>query len=115
MRRMTVALSRARLGLYVLGRKDVFESCFELQEAWRRLTCDGTRTEKLALVTGEMWPESKRPAEGVEGDVEMTDAEGDNVQAVEMESVEHIGRYVYEMTATRLKSASEMRVGNGRL
>lgn len=127
MRRMTVALSRARLGLYVLGRKEVFESCFELQEAWKRLTCDGQRSYKLSLVTGEMYGNCKRKAEGVVGgedaatadgdvvetkdDVDMKDA-GQEAQEVEMEGVEHIGRFVYEMTTTRVKS--EMRVGRGK-
>ena len=33
-RRLTVALSRARLGLYILGRRSVFESVFELKPAF---------------------------------------------------------------------------------
>lgn len=35
-RRLVVAMSRARLGLYVFGRKDLFAECFELQPVFRR-------------------------------------------------------------------------------
>jgi len=93
-RRMTVAFSRARLGLYVLGRREVFESCFELREAFRRL--QGTGEGKLELVTGEMWPTER--------------AEGEKPEAATaiMEGVEHLGRYVYEMTVTKLESLKKV-------
>ncbi|KAK6543254.1 hypothetical protein TWF694_000017 [Orbilia ellipsospora] len=86
MRRLTVALSRARLGLYVLGRLKTFQSCYELKEAFRRLLQNPTRLE---LVTGEMWP-ATRPLKVLK-------------QATVMEGVEHLGRYVFEMTETKLK------------
>lgn len=86
-RRMTVAFSRARLGLYVLGRREVFESCFELSEAFSRLTATGEG--KLELVIGEMWPTER--AEGAEGQVAV------------MEGVEHLGQFVYEMTLTKVE------------
>ncbi|KAB5570757.1 P-loop containing nucleoside triphosphate hydrolase protein [Coniochaeta sp. 2T2.1] len=90
-RRLTVALSRARLGLYILGRRSVFESCFELREAFGLLL---QRPDKLTLVTGELWPSTRLLAE--EGGKEVT---GETV----MENVEHLGQYVYEMTQTRIK------------
>lgn len=90
-RRLTVALSRARLGLYVLGRREVFESCFELREAFELLL---KRPDKLSLVTGELWPSERTLSD--EADKEVL---GEAV----MESVEHIGQYVYEMTNTRLQ------------
>lgn len=90
-RRMTVAMSRARLGLYILGRREVFEACHELRPAFDILL---QRPDKLMLVTGELWPtqrdaptdESNAPVEG----------------EVAMENVEHLGQYVFEMTQTRL-------------
>ena len=91
MRRMTVALSRARLGLYVLGRKEVFEACFELEEVVRRLCPDG-RAQELELVMGEMYPPKER---------------GEEVQEVKMEGVEHVGQYVYEMTKTKVETLKE--------
>lgn len=86
-RRLTVALSRARLGLYVFGRKEVFESSLELREAFRVLF---ERSDKLALVPGEMFPAQR--------------AVGDEVQEVEMEGVEHLGQYVHEMTQAKVKA-----------
>ncbi|KAH8154238.1 uncharacterized protein LAJ45_02006 [Morchella importuna] len=100
-RRMTVALSRARLGLYILGRRQVFESCYELSEAFNRLL--ENKSDKLQLVTGEMWPATRKP--------------GEDVEAAEMSNVEHIGQYVYEMTTTKIESMKAARGGiiNGKL
>ncbi len=91
-RRLTVALSRARLGLYILGRRDVFESCFELRQAFEILL---QRPDKLMLVTGELWPSKRIIAEeGGEKPVE-----GETV----MEGMEHLGRFVYEMTNAKVQ------------
>ncbi|PWY69848.1 DEAD helicase superfamily protein [Aspergillus sclerotioniger CBS 115572] len=89
-RRLTVALSRARLGLYILGRREVFESCYELKPAFDLLL---QRPDKLMLAPGEMFP-SARSLE-------------DEVQGTPMESVEHLGQYVFEMTQTKLKAMGE--------
>ncbi|KAF4510388.1 hypothetical protein G6O67_002277 [Ophiocordyceps sinensis] len=89
-RRMTVALSRARLGLYVLGRREVFEACPELCPAFDILLA---RPDKLMLVTGELWPTERPNSE------EDSAVDGE----VAMESVEHLGQYVFEMTQTRVK------------
>ena len=34
-RRLVVAMSRARLGLYIFGRASIFGQCYELQETFR--------------------------------------------------------------------------------
>ena len=90
-RRLTVALSRARLGLYILGRREVFESCFELRQAFDILL---ERPDKLTLVTGELWPTkrvlNKDGSEEVPGETTM-------------ENVEHLGQYVYEMTNSKVQ------------
>jgi intron-binding protein aquarius len=85
---MTVALSRARLGLYVLGRRQVFEACQELAPAFSQLL---QRLDKLMLVTGEMWPAQR--------DVGAAEVQGE----VAMEGVEHLGQFVFEMTKTRME------------
>ena len=90
-RRMTVALSRARLGLYILGRREIFESCFELRQAFELLL---KRPDKLVLATGELWP-SKR----VLADEEEPEVAGEAV----MEGVQHLGEFVYQMTKTRME------------
>jgi intron-binding protein aquarius len=60
-RRWVVAMSRSRLGLYVLGRRSLFESCPEIQETWSKLIANG---DKLELVSGEMWPTQRRVLQG---------------------------------------------------
>lgn len=89
-RRLTVALSRARLGLYILGRREVFESCYELKPAFDLLL---QRPDKLMLAPGEMFPSSR-------------DASAD-VQGTPMESVEHLGQYVFEMTQAKVKAMGD--------
>ncbi|KAG0259623.1 hypothetical protein BG011_002514 [Mortierella polycephala] len=56
-RRLIVALSRARLGLYIFGRQKLFENCHELEPAFKRLL---QRPTKLWLKTGEMYPNTVR-------------------------------------------------------
>lgn len=90
---MTVALSRARLGLYILGRREVFEACPELRPAFDLLL---QRPDKLMLVTGELFPTER---EVVAGDSAGAAVEGE----VPMEGVEHLGQYVFEMTNTKIK------------
>lgn len=90
-RRLTVALSRARLGLYVLGRREVFESCFELRQAFDILL---QRPDKLQLVTGELWPSNRV----------LKEEEGQDVPGeCQMEGVEHLGNYVFEMTNAKVQ------------
>lgn len=89
-RRLTVALSRARLGLYILGRREVFETCYELQPAFDRLL---QRPDKLMLTPGEMFPTTRA-----------LDAE---IEGTPMESVEHLGQYVFEMTQAKAKAMGD--------
>ncbi|GFR52139.1 hypothetical protein Agub_g14654, partial [Astrephomene gubernaculifera] len=51
-RRLVVAMSRARLGLYIFGRKELFANCYELQPTFRQLLA---RPTQLALVKGESY------------------------------------------------------------
>ncbi|KAL9037664.1 MAG: hypothetical protein Q9180_003593, partial [Flavoplaca navasiana] len=88
-RRLTVALSRARLGLYILGRRSVFEACNEVREAFVHLF---KRSNKLMVTTGEMFPTSRLMEKEVE------------VEATEMAGVEHLGQYVFEMTKAMVES-----------
>lgn len=38
-RRLVVAMSRARLGLYILARANLFRNCFELTPAFDQVQC----------------------------------------------------------------------------
>ena len=98
---MTVAMSRARLGLYILGRREVFEACPELRPSFDILL---QRPDKLMLVTGEMWPSKRILADEAEGSV---------TGEVAMENVEHLGQYVFEMTNSKMKQVGgQQRTGD---
>jgi len=97
-RRLTVALSRARLGMYILGRREVFEGCYELKQAFDILL---QRPDKLSLVTGELWPSQRTLSEDANETVP-----GEAI----MEGVEHLGTYVYEMAQIKME---ELRVAKG--
>ncbi|KAF1932760.1 P-loop containing nucleoside triphosphate hydrolase protein [Didymella exigua CBS 183.55] len=101
-RRLTVALSRARLGLYILGRRAVFEAVFELKPAFDMLL---SRPDELALVTGEMYAETSRPV-----------GKGDADAAVDGEAVmtgyEHLEQYVRGITAAKIEA---LKAGGGQL
>ncbi|KAJ2866518.1 hypothetical protein GGH94_001486 [Coemansia aciculifera] len=84
LRRLTVALSRARLGLYVVGCRRVFETCFELRVAIQRLLANG---DQLSLCPGERFS----------GQV---DKDARKVEVVE--GVEDMGQLVYKMIEEHL-------------
>lgn len=83
MRRLVVALSRARLGLYIFGRKKLFENCYELLPAVSRLMQHPT---KLSLLAGESYP-SLRDIQEV----------ADKSRVFEVEDVTAMGILVYQM------------------
>lgn len=59
-RRLVVAMSRARLGLYVFCRRSLFEQCYELQPTFRLLL---QRPDHLALNLQEVGPNTERHLE----------------------------------------------------
>ena len=56
-RRLVVAMSRARLGLYVFARVSLFKNCFELQPAFNILM---KRPMQLHICPNEMYPGSRQ-------------------------------------------------------
>ena len=52
-RRLVVALSRGKLGVYIFCKKSLFENCYELSPAFGVLA---TRSDKLQLIVGENYP-----------------------------------------------------------
>ncbi|KAG5519202.1 hypothetical protein PMAC_002290 [Pneumocystis sp. 'macacae'] len=88
--RLIVAISRARLGLYILGRRNIFESSFELKPIISKIK----NSDKLQLVHGEMWPSDRKVDDKVEN-------------IFEIEGVEHLGVYVYEMSKKALEKLKE--------
>lgn len=71
----------------MLGRREVFETCYELKEAFDRLL---RRPDALMLVHSEVFPTTR-----------LVDDEAD---ATEMAGLEHLGQYVYEMTQAKIKA-----------
>jgi len=61
-RRLVVAVSRARLGLYVFCRRAVFGSCHELQRTMGQMT---ERPDRLELVKEERYPTERRLGEKI--------------------------------------------------
>ncbi len=61
-RRLVVAMSRARLGVYVFCRRSLFEQCYELQSTFRLLL---QRPDKLGVVLGERSHPTQRPVHEV--------------------------------------------------
>jgi intron-binding protein aquarius len=61
-RRLVVAMSRARLGVYVFGRRSLFEQCYELQPTFQQLL---QRPDRLAVVLDEHSFPTERPAQDI--------------------------------------------------
>lgn len=88
-RRLVVALSRARLGLYIFGRLQLYQNCYELATAFDLLT---RRPSKLQLVAGESFPTS-RPAAQSDGGSNSIDQN----LVHEVPGVTEMGVLVYQM------------------
>lgn len=56
-RRLTVAMSRARLGLYIFGRFELFSGCHELRNTFKALM---TKPLRLHIVPNESYPSQRR-------------------------------------------------------
>jgi intron-binding protein aquarius len=82
-RRCVVAFSRGRLGLYVLGRQSLFETCHELSPMMEHFR---ERPNKLQIVPGEHYPSTRAADNGL--------AKG---QTFEVSDVGHLGSMVHEM------------------
>lgn len=55
-RRLVVAMSRARLGLYVFARVNLFANCFELRQSMKYFL---SRSQALSLVEDEKFPTTR--------------------------------------------------------
>uniref|UniRef100_A0A8C2V566 RNA helicase aquarius n=1 Tax=Chinchilla lanigera TaxID=34839 RepID=A0A8C2V566_CHILA len=60
-RRLVVAMSRARLGLYIFARVSLFQNCFELTPAFSQLTA---RPLHLHIIPAEPFPTTRKVAFG---------------------------------------------------
>lgn len=94
-RRLVVALSRARLGLYVFCRLHLFQQQHELKPAMEQFTA-GNRSSKLQLVLGETYPNTQRMASSTAS----ISCDGNNdvkANVFQVEDVSHLGAMVHSM------------------
>lgn len=89
-RRLVVAVSRARLGLYVFCRQEMFETCYELNQTFAQLV---QRPTKLQLVTGENYPTERLATDPIPSE-----------QIYEVDDVGHMGSIVHQMQQDLINS-----------
>ncbi|GAX25325.1 intron-binding protein aquarius [Fistulifera solaris] len=82
-RRLVVALSRARLGLYVFCRQNLFSSVPELRQAFDQFE---TKPNKLTLVLNETYPTDRKVNDAPESS-----------NLLEVDDVSHLGAIVHKM------------------
>lgn len=85
-RRLVVALSRARLGLYVFCRQELFGRCHELKNSMRQFKDNG-KGNKLSLVMGETFPSERKTTDEIE----------DKQTVFEVQDVSVMGSLVYKL------------------
>ncbi|KAJ3103753.1 hypothetical protein HDU97_009849 [Phlyctochytrium planicorne] len=96
-RRLVVALSRARLGLYVFGRKKLFENCYELQPAFSVLL--QRPSDEFWLCGKEEWStEFDRKVEDTGCTFKSSKWVAEKGKDVfKIQDVTHMGKYVFNM------------------
>jgi intron-binding protein aquarius len=92
-RRLVVALSRARLGLYVFCRHRLFENCYELTPSFNILL---SKPSKLQLVVGEGYVIDEETNE-ISSEARGVNASIDKKNIVYVEDVSNMGILVYQM------------------
>ncbi|XP_024936105.1 RNA helicase aquarius isoform X2 [Cephus cinctus] len=91
-RRLVVAMSRARLGLYVFARVSLFKNCFELTPAFDQLM---RRPLKLQLLPQEVYP-TDRPYDAAPSSPPM-----------EIEDMPHMAKFVYDYYMDKVNGMKE--------
>ncbi|XP_034941084.1 RNA helicase aquarius [Chelonus insularis] len=92
-RRLVVAMSRARLGLYVFARVSLFKNCFELTPAFDQLM---QRPLKLQLIPEESYPTQRLKDEKP------------TLPVIEIEDMPHAANFVYDFYTNKVKSMKEL-------
>jgi intron-binding protein aquarius len=94
-RRLVVAVSRARLGLYVLCRQSLFLPCLELKPCLEQFVAKG-RSTQLQIVTGEHYPTERSLDEKVP-----------SKSTLEVTDVSHLGSIVHSMQEQLLTTGNK--------
>ncbi len=91
-RRLVVAMSRARLGLYIFARVNLFQNCFELTPAFNQLT---SRPQKLYLAPNETYPAQRKSDETPQG------------QPLIIEEMPHMAQFVFDFYKEKVSGMME--------
>lgn len=91
-RRLVVAMSRARLGLYIFGRVGLFKDCFELQPVFNILL---KRPTKLHLLPDEMFPAERKLTDKIECESKI------------IENMSEMADFVYKLYLKRINAMKE--------
>ncbi|XP_033355690.1 RNA helicase aquarius [Bombus vosnesenskii] len=91
-RRLVVAMSRARLGLYVFARVSLFNNCFELTPAFAQLM---QRPLKLQLLPQEHYPTERLNNANL------------STSPMEIEDMPHMAKFVYDYYIEKVSGIKE--------
>lgn len=91
-RRLVVAMSRARLGLYIFGRVSLFKDCFELQPVFNILL---KRSTKLHLLPDEIFPGERKLTDKIETEPKV------------VENMSEMADFVYKLYLKRVNDMKE--------
>ena len=97
-RRLVVALSRARLGLYIFGHQQLFQSCYELKGVFDMLL---TKPSILQLVANEVYGCTERLADLSsvnDSDIDHHSSSSSSMITRDVRDVTDMGVIVYQMT-----------------
>nr|XP_033807712.1 RNA helicase aquarius isoform X1 [Geotrypetes seraphini] len=95
-RRLVVAMSRARLGLYIFARVSLFQNCFELTPAFTQLTA---RPLQLYIIPTEYYP------------TERLNGEMPSYPAQVIKNMPQMANFVYNMYLHMIQSTHQYRQG----
>ncbi|KAM3718101.1 RNA helicase aquarius [Dirofilaria immitis] len=91
-RRLVVALSRARLGLYVLGRVSLFQNCLEIATAFQRLC---KYPQKLMIIPHETYLKCRK------------NGELPTSKPIEIQDTVHMSRFVHQFYMSNMEQMKE--------
>jgi intron-binding protein aquarius len=100
-RRLVVAVSRARLGLYVFCRQPLFASSHDLKPTMDQFA---SRPNRLALVLGETFPCERQQAEDEHEEAATIPSD----KVLHVENVEQFGALVHQMQEDFIQAQQAM-------
>ncbi|XP_077992997.1 RNA helicase aquarius-like [Glandiceps talaboti] len=94
-RRLVVAMSRARLGLYAVARVSLFQNCYELSPAFNQLM---QRPLQLHLIPSESYPPTRKVTDPVRS------------PPLVVQNMPHMAQFVYNLYKDKMRMMSGRRM-----